>query len=358
MEIQNSLSDVTTLIPSPTQWDTFVQNHRRGHALQLSAWGGLKCAFGWGAERVALTDSHGQIVAGAQILLKPLPMRLGTMGYVPFGPLVTDEALYAPLWKAIRERLKSQRTAFLKIEPGIYHPELSPPADSPDWSAWGFRESAQTVQPPNTILIDIGGGDETAVLARMNQGTRRKIRAGEKNGVRYYQGTSADVARFTALMGATGERNVFGVHSHDYYQQAFDRFAPEHAALIMAEHEGEAQAGVMVFAVGQTAWYLYGASSNEKRNLSAGYGVQWAAIQWARARGCTVYDLWGIPDADEAALEAQFQTRSDGLWHVYGMKRGWGGVVARSVGAWDLVYNPLIYGAYQAVLRLKTQSEP
>lgn len=348
------MSDTLTLTPPPDKWDAFVQSHPRGHALQLSAWGELKRAFGWGAERVALTDSTGQIMAGALILLKPLPFRLGAMGYIPFGPLVTDESHYTPLWAAIRQHLKPRRTAFLKIEPGIYHTELSPPGNTPDWSKWGFRESAQTVQPPNTILIDIGG-EEAAILARMNQGTRRKIRAGEKNGVRYYAGDGGDVAKFTALMNATGERNVFGVHTPEYYQKAFDLFAPDHAALLLAEHEGETQAGVMVFAVGQTAWYLYGASSNEKRNLSAGYGVQWAAIQWARARGCTVYDLWGIPDADDAALEAEFQTRSDGLWHVYGMKRGWGGVVARSVGAWDSIYNPVIYAAYQAVLRWKSQ---
>ena len=80
------------------------------------------------------------------------------------------------------------------------------------------------------------------------------------------------------------------------------------------------------------------------------YALQWEAIRWARERGCTRYDLWGIPDEDEAKLEAEFQTRSDGLWGVYGFKRGFGGEVLRTVGAWDRVYNPLIYAGYKAVL--------
>lgn len=344
------------IAPPPDAWDAFVAAHPRAHVLQLSAWGALKNSFGWGVERVALAAPDGTILAGAQLLLKPLPLRLGTMGYLSMGPLVTDDALYAPLFSAIRDRLKRHRAAFLKLEPGIYHPDFAPPAASPDWAAWGFRESPQTIQPPRTILIDIAP-DEDAILARMNQGTRRKIRAGEKHGVRYIEGTSADVATFNRLMGATGERSAFGVHAPEYYQKAFDLFAPDHAALILAEYEGQALAGVMVFAVGTTAWYLYGASSNEQRNLSAGYGVQWAAVQWAKMRGCTVYDLWGIPDEDDAVLEAQFQERSDGLWGPYGMKRGWGGQVARSVGAWDCVYNPLIYAAYQAALRARPSSE-
>jgi lipid II:glycine glycyltransferase (peptidoglycan interpeptide bridge formation enzyme) len=209
------------------------------------------------------------------------------------------------------------------------------------------------VQPPRTVLIDISG-TEDSILARMNQGTRRKIRQSLKNDIRYWQAAREDVPRFTAMMNTTGERNAFGVHEPRYYEQAYDLFVPAgDAALILAEHEGDALAGVMVFALGQTAWYLYGASSNLKRNLMAAYGVQWAAIQWARAKGCTTYDLWGIPDEDEPTLEAQFESRSDGLWGVYGFKRGWGGRVARSLGAWDKVYNPLVYGAYQLALKVR-----
>jgi peptidoglycan pentaglycine glycine transferase (the first glycine) len=42
-------------------------------------------------------------------------------------------------------------------------------------------------------------------------------------------------------------------------------------------------------------------------------------------------------------LEANFTRRSDGLWGVYRFKRGFGGRVVRSVGAWDYVYSPLLY---------------
>jgi lipid II:glycine glycyltransferase (peptidoglycan interpeptide bridge formation enzyme) len=99
-------------------------------------------------------------------------------------------------------------------------------------------------------------------------------------------------------------------------------------------------------------WY-FTASSRQKRNLMASYGVQWEAIQWAKRRDCTVYDLWGIPDEDDEELEAQFEQRDDGLWGVYGFKRGWGGQIVRSAGAWDKVYNPLVYAAFQVALRVR-----
>lgn len=331
-------------VPSPQEWDQYVAQQPRAHVLQRFAWGELKRAYGWTADRIALSE-NGHMVAGAQLLFRPLPMRLGSMAYLAMGPY-GSETVSSQLWQAIDQCARQHHAAFLKWEPGIYRTDET----FPNFAALGCRESPQTVQPPRTILIDITGDDDT-ILARMNQGTRRKIRQSQKNGIRYYQASRDEVRIFTDMMHTTGERNAFGVHEPGYYQLAYDLFVPSgDAALIVAEHDGEALAGIMVFAAGKTAWYLYGASSNIKRNLMAAYGVQWAAIQWAKQRGCTTYDLWGIPDEDEATLEAQFEQRSDGLWGVYGFKRGWGGEVVRSAGAWDKVYNPIIYMAYKAAV--------
>lgn len=336
--------------PAPADWDAFVTTHPRAHILQQSAWGELKAAFGWRVARVALLGEAGRIVAGAQILFRPLPARiLGTMAYIGMGPYVTAADQWAALWMAIHKCARQRRAAFLKCEPGLYWDREA----APDFAQWGFIASPQTVQPPRTIMIDIRG-DEESILMRMNQGTRRKIRQSEKNAIHYYEGSRADVERFNAMLHITGGRSAFGVHESEYYQKAYDLFVPSgDAALIMAEHEGDALAGVMVFAKGETAWYLYGASSDIKRNWMASYGVQWAALRWARARGCTRYDMWGIPDEDERELELNFQRRSDGLWGVYGFKRGWGGQVLRSLGAWDRVYDGLIYRAYTLALRFQ-----
>ena len=338
------------LTPSPAAWDAFVRAQPRAHILQLADWGALKAEYGWAVERVAVGGEDG-IAAGAQLLFRPLPLGVGTMAYLamgPYPPIDDDDSIRAALWDAIHACARRRRAVLLKWEPGIFAPDDS----SPNPAALGFRPAAQTIQPPRTILIDITGSDD-AILARMNQGTRRKIRQSLKNGVTYREAAPPEIARFTAMMHSTGARNAFGVHEAAYYERAYALFVPETAALILAEHEGDALAGVMVFAVGRSAWYLYGASSDVKRGLMASYGAQWMAIQWAKARGCSSYDLWGIPDADEAALEAGFETRGDGLWGVYGFKRGWGGQIVRSLGAWDFVYNPTLYAGYQLALLLR-----
>jgi peptidoglycan pentaglycine glycine transferase (the first glycine) len=339
------------ITPTASDWDAFVRQHPRAHVLQLSGWATLKSAFGWQAERVAIVN-NGQITSGAQLLFRKLPYRLGTLAYLAFGGYVSNDSEWDSLWEAIRQTCKRYRAGILKWEAG-YYVNSSPPA----FAQWGFSSSLQTIQPPNTVYISLKE-DEEAILARMNQGTRRKIRQALKNDLRYYQAQNAqDVEKFNQLMTTTGARNEFGVHDGAYYQLAFEQFVPRDATLILAEHEGDTLAGVFVFALGDTAWYLYGASSNEKRNLMASYGVQWQAIQWAKARGCAYYDMWGIPDVPEAQLEAEFETRNDGLWGVYGFKRGWGGMVMRSTGTHDKTYNPLIGFAYHLALKLRKGQE-
>ncbi|MBN1203119.1 MAG: peptidoglycan bridge formation glycyltransferase FemA/FemB family protein [Anaerolineae bacterium] len=333
------------ITPDPAAWDAFVEAHPRAHLLQTGAWGELKRAFGWLPERVALADDGGRLVAGVQLLFRRLPLRIGCLAYAPYGPLVdwSDDQQVRALLAGVDRAARARGAAFLKIEPGYG-------LENVDFHACGFRPSPQTVQPPRTIILDLDADDET-ILARMNQGTRRNIRKSEKFEVSIRQGSRADVGSFNALLDETGARDVFGVHAPGYYERAYDLFVPQgRAALILGSYDGHDLAGVMVFALGDWAWYFYGASSAQERQRMASYGVQWAGIQWAKTQGAKHYDMYGVPDADPEALEASFNERQDGLWGVYRFKRGWGGSVTRSVGAWDRVYNRPLYAAYRLVV--------
>jgi peptidoglycan pentaglycine glycine transferase (the first glycine) len=339
---RGSLMNWHTIQPTADEWDAFVAAQTGTSILQTWAWGELKTRFGWQAARVALADgSH--LAAGAQVLFRRLPLRLGTLAYIPRGPLVdwNDQAIVQALSSALDKLCRAHRAAFLKIEPenSDFRFQIS-----------DFRSSSHTIQPPRTILIDLAGSEEE-LLARMHQKTRYNIRLAARKGVTVREGTANDLSTFYALMQTTGVRDGFGVHSLDYYGAALDLFVPQNRVrLLLAQVEGETVAGIMVFALGDTAWYFYGASGDAHRDKMPNYALQWEAMRWARAMGCTRYDLWGIPDEDEAALEAHYLERSDGLWGVYRFKRGFGGRVVRYTGAYDRVYNPVLYKLYLLVL--------
>jgi peptidoglycan pentaglycine glycine transferase (the first glycine) len=115
--------------------------------------------------------------------------------------------------------------------------------------------------------------------------------------------------------------------------------------LMTARHGGIDLAAVMIFKLGRRCWYFYGASTEIERNRMPVYLLQWQAILWAKQNGCTEYDLWGIPDFPETILEEQFITRTDELWGVYRLKRGFGGQIKRSSQTMDFVLQPLLYKA-------------
>jgi lipid II:glycine glycyltransferase (peptidoglycan interpeptide bridge formation enzyme) len=315
------------------EWNRFTDQFPETHLLQQSAWGKLKEDFGWKPEYVVTPTG-----SGAMILFKPLPLGL-CLAYIPKGPLGSD---WVSLLAEIDELCRERKAVFLKVEPDT---QVDQEEIVSQLVMAGFRKSSHNLQPARTIVINLLE-DEDTILARMKQKTRYNIRLAGRKQVEVT--TSSDVDTFCAMMEVTGKRDAFGVHTGDYYRRAYQLFHPSgRCEMFIASYQGAPLAGLMAFSVGKRAWYLYGASNNKERNRMPTYLIQWAAIQWAKERGCAEYDLWGVPDYDEEILEAQFSVRSDGLWGVYRFKRGFGGQIKRSIGSYDKVYRPLLYLGYK-----------
>ena len=313
-------------------WDKFLKNFPNAHLLQTRPWGEVKAAFGWEATWVA-TEA-----AGAQLLFQPLPFGF-TWGYIARGPVgYPDE----DFWQLIEAECRRHRAVFLKIEPDLAEIGETPESHWPPNDR--FRISHHSIQPRRTLSVNLDGEEED-ILERMKQKTRYNIRLSDRKGVKVRH--SDDITGFYKLLQVTGQRDEFGIHTEVYYQTVFNAFtSTDSCALILAEFEDSLLSAAMVFAQGERSWYLYGASSNQHRNIMAPYAVQWEAIRWARSKGCRQYDLWGVPDKDIEHLETEFMNRSDGLWGVYRFKRGFGGTLKRTVGSWDIVFNPVLYSFY------------
>ena len=187
----------------------------------------------------------------------------------------------------------------------------------------------------------------------MKSKTRYNIRLAKKKEVSVRQ--LDQIEPFYRLLENTADRSEFGIHTLEYYRQAFNLFDQTgECRLFLAEFQGEPLASIMVFIRGNRSWYFYGASSNNHRDRMPTYLVQWEAIRWAKIQGCLTYDFWGVPDENESALEEQFLDRQDGLWGVYRFKRGFGGEVKRTCSPLDKVFHPTLYTVY--LLRSRVQN--
>lgn len=367
--MQAELQLTSTILAGPAErdrWDSFVSSHPKGHLLQSWAWGEFKERHRWPAERVLVSDSHGQPLAGAQILFREVAGV--ALAYIPKGPVMDwqDRPVADELMRAIRQATRKHRALYLKIEPN----ELEDPALAGMLAErYGFQVSSETIQPRSTIRVDLSGepgilsAKEPAPgtwLARMAPKHRYNIKLASKRGVTCRLADPADFGAFYQLMVVTGKRDQFGTHAASYYRDAWEIFqkAPQgNSALVLAELEGKIIAAAMVFAFGEESAYLYGASSDENRRDMPTYLVQWSAMLWAKEQGARYYDFWGIPEeVGEAGVElendklAQKNVR-DGLWGVYRFKQGFGGETIRYAGAFDLPYNRPLYKAWQKVQR-------
>lgn len=335
-------------IEDQERWNAFLLE-KGGHLLQSYEWGEFKSLFGWRASRVALEEG-GEIVAGAQVLIRDLP--LGSLAYVPRGPVVgpQGEENLGELWARLHILARQEGSVFLRLEPDWKGGERSRLLERE-----GFRQAPESIQPQSTLAVDIEESVES-ILSQMKPKTRYNIRLAERKGVVVREGREEDLGAFYQLLRITGGRDRFFVHSGHYYLEAWRAFAPRGMGrLFLAFYGDQMLAGLMAFAFGRRAYYLYGASSDEHRSLMPNYLLQWEAIRWAKERGCLRYDLWGIPD--EVGRDGEppdFAQRKGGLWGVYRFKRGFGGRVGRTIGAFDYVYSPALYRLLMGVERVRS----
>lgn len=317
-----------------TLWSDFYIAHKDAHLLQSPQWAALKGDFGWFSQPVITGD------IGSQVLFRKLPLGF-TIAYIVKGPVGSLNHISEHI-KEVDAVCKKHRAIFLKIEPDIWEDEEV--FEQVRACLNSFGRPARPIQPRQTLVVSLEGDEETW-LSQMKQKTRYNIRLAQKKEVIVQE--TEDIHTFQKLMDITGQRNEFGVHSFAYYRKAFEEFYPQACRLFLASYNGEPLAAIMVFFKGDTAMYFYGASSNQERNRMPTYLVQFKAMQWAASIGCKEYDLWGIPDEPGDVLEASFADRDDGLWGVYRFKRGFGGIIKRSMEAYDRVYMPTLYKLYQ-----------
>lgn len=326
-------------------WNDFVCA-RGGHLLQSSAWGELKSRFGWRVERVALARA-GALVAGAQMLTRDFPLGL-KLAYVPRGPVIN--ARDADAQKILLDELGAIARAR-----GAFALKLEPNATSPLPIAFEERglEPARTLQPQTTIHVDLTRDLET-ILAAMKPKWRYNIRLAEKKGVTVRGGDARDADLFFNLLQITSQRDGFAIHARDYYRAALELLSADAGAqLFIAEYAREPLAAIFVTAVGDEAIYLYGASSNAQRDKMPNHALHWAAMQWAKTRGCARYDLWGIADTAWADVPVGTKNNSSLQHGLYQFKHGFGGEVVRYAGAYDFVFSRGKYFLYQRAVSLR-----
>jgi len=326
------------------EWNAFIAKEPSFALLQSWEWGEFKSRMDWKVFRIAVRE-NGHILAGAQLLIKSLPMGLGSIAYIPRGPIGSwlDDQFTPLLFSEVHKISRYHRAIFLKIEP----PLLMDGALNSKLNRYCFFASQQPNQPQATLILDLTQ-DMDSILKSMRKKTWQYIKNSVRAGVTVKRGDEKDIASLYDLLRITGKREHFPVPARNYLEEEWHTFAKhQQYVLLMAFYQNQLLAVRTVHRSGVHAAEFHAGSTGNCHHLHPNHLLVWEAIKWAIEQGCQTYDLWGIPDEIsqlKVEKDSAIPDRHDDLWGVYQFKRGFTKNVVCYVGAYDYVYNQPMYG--------------
>ncbi|MEE0880510.1 MAG: peptidoglycan bridge formation glycyltransferase FemA/FemB family protein, partial [Turicibacter sp.] len=105
---------------SAERFNTFATNHQKNHFLQSYEWGVFKSKSpDWSFDMVGLEDESGNLVAGALVLIRFLPMIKRPFLYIPRGYIIdfNNKELLKTFTDYMDKYAKSKKAIFIKIDP-------------------------------------------------------------------------------------------------------------------------------------------------------------------------------------------------------------------------------------------------
>ena len=301
---------------SSAEWSNMLDLFDDANIYQTSAYGEVR----WGEKNLSrlVLKRDGEVVGMAQLrIIRPTPLKFG-MAYLRWGPiwerrgLPLDPEVPMHMARAIEEEYLEKRKLFLRVLPNAF-------AGSPRARAIQAAFSRFTPEPLDadntyrTFVLDLSSSlDE--LRRRLDKKWRNQLTRSEKNNLRVVAGNgSAEYRTFCQIYSQMRKRKTFEttVDADEFGDLQEALVESQRMRILICEDKGAPVAGLVASAIGDSAIYLLGATSDAGLNSKGAYLLQWTLISWLKERGVKWYDLGGIDP--------------EGNPGVYHFKRGFSG---------------------------------
>ncbi|MBX9876887.1 MAG: peptidoglycan bridge formation glycyltransferase FemA/FemB family protein [Candidatus Obscuribacterales bacterium] len=305
------------------QWEALVRVNSASGFMQSLAWADFKRRQGMRYLHLGLRE--GEDLVGGAIFYTSHHNKGAGFFMAPEGPVLpwndksrAQEGL-SLLLKAAESSTGTFDTMAVRIEPRVQFPGPVTFAD--------FGRAPVDLVPRETLYLNIEGAAED-ILKAMHPKARYNIGLSHRRGVIVKEDNSPEaIRRFYSVLQEAASRDQFLIEPFKFFTTLWDSLAATGMVkLLFAEYEGETLGALMLVSYGQRSTYLYGGITNKKRNLMAGYALQWAAITEARSAGSSIYDFYGYD---------QFMAPRNSYAKFSRFKSQFGGQPIRFVGAHD-----------------------
>lgn len=293
-------------------WDELVDRVPGTDVTQLSVWAHLRGRVGF-TPLYLLAYRTGELVGGAQILTRRFPV-LGSVGYLPYGPLVAPEI---PGTDDVRRALADALAALSRRRLRILF--IQPPEGDQDTSnnllRRGFRPSMAGIAPQGSIRIDLTD-DLAEIRSRFGKRLKSWTNRWESRGVTVRPGTEQDIPLLCELMASSAQHQGYTPLPLDYVTALYRELAATgHVVMFVGEVDGVPVAVDLMSGCGEMVrGRLSGFDrSGDAMRLSVPAAIRWELIKWAKAQGYRWFDFGGLRPETLAALLDGADPHADSL---------------------------------------------
>lgn len=228
----------------------------------------------------------GEVVGGALMVIRPMPLRIGSIAGSHWGPMLRhrDRADAADILAAMLDVIATE----YGTRRGMLVHLWTPPAfDRQDLagrslSRLGYKEGTPWLDP-ELYVLDVRQDIDT-MGRNLSSKWRSHLSKAERSGLTFEVADGSGLAEMDDLYQQMLDRKGFEDRTPYHTLRAvMETSEPSlRPKLFFTCKDGKRIAGAVVFAAGEQARYLYGATSSEALPFSAGHFLQWHIAQWLR----------------------------------------------------------------------------
>jgi len=283
--------------PVPCElWDTFAANfdgicQEQTYAFASQRWPAVN-------HEPYLFRQGEQVIGGVLVMVPRMPLGLTPLAVINWGPIFKHAqtpdraAAYRAMLDLLVREYADRRRMLMTVQARAVTDGDDFQRDS--LKARGFV-TGSVLPFPNRYIVRLEDTD-AAQRKSLHQKWRYHLSKSEKEGLVFEHAGPDAMQRFARLYEAMSDRKNFPDYSAyatlpHLLAMSQQELRPE---LFFVRRGDETVAGAAIFKAGDTAVYLYGATSDRALPLRAGYFMHWHIMRWLQQNTRTRwYDLGG-----------------------------------------------------------------
>jgi hypothetical protein len=284
---------------TPNEWAQMLDLFNDANLYQTWSYGQVR----WGRENLShlVLKRDSEVLGIAQLrVIRPTRFKFG-MAYLRWGPLwerrgkPLDPEVASAMARALEEEYVGKRKLFVCVLPNAF-------AGLPRAAVFQSAFSSFAPEPLvadnsyRTFVLDLAPSLEE-LRKNLDKKWRNQLTRAEKNNLTVIAGSGRDEYRdFCQIYHQMRKRKTFvtTVDAEEFGRIQEELPESHRMRILICKDHGVPVAGLVASAMGDSAIYLLGATSDDGLNSKGAYFLQWSLIQWLKKNDIRWYDLGGI----------------------------------------------------------------